>query len=89
MIATSKELVAFREYLTVLSDLERAFQFAGEQIEFRLGLLKGADRYVEILRQGKPVGIKFIEGDSVAQAIKDVAGAVNLGAPPGRNYLTP
>jgi hypothetical protein len=78
MIATSKELVAFRDYSTVLSDLERAFQFAGEQIEFRLGLRMGKDRYVEILRKGKSIGIKFIEGDSVAQAIKDVAEAVRL-----------
>jgi hypothetical protein len=78
MIATGKELVAFRDYLTVLKDLERAFQFAGEQIEFRLGLHEGVDHYVEILRQGKPVGIKFIEGDSAAQAIKDVAGKVPL-----------
>jgi hypothetical protein len=78
MIATDKEYVAFRDYTTVLSDLERAFQYAGEPIEFRLGLLKGKDRYVEILRLGKPVGLKFIEGDSPAQAIKDVAGAVRL-----------
>jgi hypothetical protein len=78
MIATSEDYAAFRDYLTVLSDLERAFQFAGEKIEFRLGIHEGTDRYVEILRDGKPVGIKFIEGDSPAQAIKDVAGAVRL-----------
>jgi hypothetical protein len=78
VIATAKERVAFRDYTTVLSDLERAFQFAGEKIEFRLGLLRGVDRYVEILRDGKKNGIKFIEGDSPAQAIKDVAGAVRL-----------
>jgi hypothetical protein len=78
MIVTDKDCVAFRDYLTVLSDLERAFQFAGEKIEFRLGLLRGKDRYVEILRDGKPANVKFIEGDSPAQAIKDVAGAVRL-----------
>jgi MinD-like ATPase involved in chromosome partitioning or flagellar assembly len=78
MIAGSAEYVAFRDYLTVLGDLERAFQFAGEKIEFRLGLLKGKDRYVEIFYNGKPNNIKFIEGDSLAQAIKDVAGAVRL-----------
>jgi hypothetical protein len=78
MIAADKEYIAFRDYLTVLSDLENAFRFAGEKIEFRLGLLKGQDRYVEILRDGKCNGIKFIEGDSPAQAIKDVAAAVRL-----------
>jgi hypothetical protein len=77
MIAGNKEYVAFREYLTVLSDLERAFQFAGEKIEFRLGL-HGADRYVEILRSGKPRGVKFIKDKSPARAIKDVAAAVVL-----------
>jgi hypothetical protein len=77
VIATDKEYLAFRDYLTVLSDLENAFRFAGEKIEFRLGLHQG-DRYVEILRYGKPENIKFIEGDSPAQAIKDVAGAVRL-----------
>ena len=29
MIATDKERAAFRDYLTVLSDLEEAFRFAG------------------------------------------------------------
>jgi hypothetical protein len=78
MIAASKELVAFRDYSTVLSGLEWVFQLTGEKIEFRLGLFEGKDRYVEILRLGKPVGIKFIEGDSPAQAISDVASAVRL-----------
>jgi hypothetical protein len=78
MIATNKERVAFHDYLTVLSGLERVFQFAEEEIEFRLGLCEGKDRYVEILRAGKPIGIKFIEGDSPTQAIKDVAAAVRL-----------
>ena len=78
MIATDKQRFAFRDYLTVLSDLENAFRFAGENIEFRLGILGGVDRYVEILRNGKKNGIKFIEGDRPAQAIKDVAGAVKL-----------
>jgi hypothetical protein len=78
MIATDKEYAAFRDYFTALNNLERTFQFAGEKIEFRLGLLGGEDRYVEILYNGKPNGIKFIEGDSPARVIKDVAGAVRL-----------
>jgi hypothetical protein len=78
MTAAAKEYAAFRDYLTVLIYLERAFQFAGEKIEFRPGLHGATERYVEILRDGKKNGIKFIEGDSPAQAIKDVAGAVCL-----------
>ena len=78
MIATDKERAAFRDYLTVLSDLEEAFRFAGENIEFCLGLRMKKDRYVQIFYNGKAGNIKFIEGDSVAQAVKDVAGAVRL-----------
>jgi hypothetical protein len=78
MIATSKEYVAFRDYSTVLSDLEEAFRFTGINIEFCLGLRGGTDRYVQIIYNGKPGNIKFIEGDSPAQAIKDVAAAVML-----------
>jgi hypothetical protein len=78
MIATSKELVAFRDYSTVLSDLEVAFRFAGVNIEFGLGLRGKKDRYVQIFYNGMPGNIKFIEGDSPAQAIKDVAAAVRL-----------
>jgi hypothetical protein len=78
MIATDKDRVAFRDYFTVLSDLEEAFRFAGEKIEFRLGLLKGKERYVEILRRRKLVGIAFIGNSGPAQAIKKVAGAVPL-----------
>jgi hypothetical protein len=78
MIAGKKELDAFRDYSTVLSDLEEAFRFSGENIEFCLGLRGGKDRYVQIYYNGKPGNIKFIEGDSPAQAIKDVAAAVKL-----------
>jgi hypothetical protein len=78
MIATDKEYVAFRDYSTVLSDLEEAFRFAGVNVEFLLALRGGKDRYVQIIYNGKPGNIKFIEGDSPAQAIKDVAAAVRL-----------
>jgi hypothetical protein len=78
MIAGNKELVAFRDYFDSLRGLEDAFQVAGEKIEFRLKLLEGKDRFVEIFYNGKPNNVKFIEGDSPAQAIKDVASAVRL-----------
>jgi hypothetical protein len=78
VIADTKELAAFRDYSTVLSGLEEAFRFAGENIEFLLGLRGGKDRYVQIIYNGKPGNIKFIEGGSPAQAIKDAAAAVRL-----------
>jgi hypothetical protein len=73
-----KEMWAFREYLSALRDPEEAFRSAGERLEFHLKLHEEGGRYVEILRQGRPVGLKFIEGDSPAQAIKDVAEQVPL-----------
>jgi hypothetical protein len=78
MIATEKECVAFRDYLAGLRSLEEAFQSAGEKIEFRLKLHEGKDRYVEILHNGKLTGLKFIEGDSPALAVKEVGGEVPL-----------
>jgi hypothetical protein len=78
MIAGNKECFAFRDYLFPLNKLEEAFQSAGEKIEFHLKLSQGKGRYVEILCQGKPVNVQSIEGDSPAQAVKDVAGAVRL-----------
>ncbi|MDR1316560.1 MAG: hypothetical protein LBK13_06770 [Spirochaetales bacterium] len=78
MTAGAKEYAAFRDYLPVLSDLERAFRFAGEEIEFRLALFAGKERYAEIRRNGKPASAAFIGGGSPAQALKDVARAVIL-----------
>jgi hypothetical protein len=78
MIAGNRELFAFRRYSAPLSSLESAFQFAGEQIEFRLGIRKEVGRYIEILLLGKLVGIAFVEGCSPAQIIKKVAAEVPL-----------
>jgi hypothetical protein len=77
MIAAYKTVDAFRGYLTVLGELERMFQFAGEKIEFRLKVFAGKDLCVEILREGKAASAAFI-GGSPAQALKDVARAVIL-----------
>lgn len=78
MKANRKERAAFRDCFAVLGRLEEAFRLAGENIEFRLSLRMGKDRYVEIIRNGTINALKFIEGDSPAQAIQDVAGAVRL-----------
>jgi hypothetical protein len=78
MKANKKERFAFRNYFTVLSDLEKLFRLAGENIEFRLCLQGGENRYVEIIRNGTINALKFIEGDSPAQAVKDVAAAIKL-----------
>jgi hypothetical protein len=70
--------MAFQGYLVALSELERAFRSAGVNIEFRMRFPGGQNRLVEILRDGKSVCAKSIEGDSPAQAIRDVAEAVRL-----------
>jgi hypothetical protein len=78
MISGMKALFEFRDYNAALRSLEQAFQFAGEQIEFRLGLHEGRYRYVEILHNGELVNTTYIKDGSPAQAIKDVAGEVPL-----------
>jgi hypothetical protein len=78
MTANTKERAAFRDCLAVLNDLEKVFRLSGADIELRLGLIKGKDRYVEILCREKPVGLAFVDGCSPVQVIKKVAREVPL-----------
>jgi hypothetical protein len=78
MKANKKERYAFRDCFAALGKLEEAFRLAGENIEFRLNLRGGKDPYVEIIRNGTINALKFIEGDSPAQAVRNVAAAARL-----------
>jgi hypothetical protein len=69
---------AFKDFLTPLEALEKAFREAGVDITFR-GIYTGnGGKRVEILRYGLSDRVVSIEGDNPAQAIKDVAGAIRL-----------
>jgi hypothetical protein len=78
MIVTDYARQAFEPYLESIETLEKSFRQAGLDITFR-GIYTGnGGKRVEILKSGFSAGLVFIEGDSPAQAIKDVAGAVRL-----------
>ena len=81
--ATEKARVAFccdREVNMALGFLELAFKHAGLNIEFVGHLFVQPREYkvVFIYRDGHIVKEQSIEGDSPAQAVKDVAEAVML-----------
>jgi hypothetical protein len=69
---------AFEAYLEPLETLEKSFRQAGLDIVFR-GIYTGnGGKRVEILRSGRAGRVAPIEGDSPAQAIKNIACAVKL-----------
>jgi hypothetical protein len=68
----------FEPYLESLTALEKSFQQAGLDIVFRGIYTDSGGKQVEILRSGLSGRITSIEGDSPAQAIKDIARSVRL-----------
>jgi ABC-type branched-subunit amino acid transport system substrate-binding protein len=69
---------AFEPYLESLETLEKSFRQAGLDIVFRGIYTDNGGKRVEILRSGMSGRLVSIEGDSPAQAIKDIANAVKL-----------
>jgi hypothetical protein len=70
---------AFRqEYKMPLRLLERSFQKAGLPIEFNCVVNGYGNKWVQILYNGRLPKVINIEGDSPAQAIKDIAERVEL-----------
>jgi hypothetical protein len=69
---------AFAEYEASLQLLEEAFNKTGMQIDFVCHTTPLDEKYVHILYNGRTNAKQSIEGDSPAQAVKDVAGAVRL-----------
>lgn len=68
----------FTDYTPSLELLENTFQSTGMQIDFVCATTPGNQKYVHILYNGRTNAKQYIEGDSPAQAIKDVAMAVKL-----------
>jgi hypothetical protein len=70
---------AFAEYEPSLRSLENSFRKAGVSITFEAGLLpENGGRIIFINNGRRIVKSIMIEGDSPAQAVKDVAAAVRL-----------
>lgn len=80
---TEEEANEFNDYIEPIRGLEKAFRDAGVNIEFTLTVWKE----IETCREGKAVVINYhapygnsisIQGDSPAQAVKNIAAAVSL-----------
>jgi hypothetical protein len=70
---------AFAEYEPSLRALENSFRKAGVPVTFEpVDLPEGGGRVIFIRNNGRVVKSLMIEGDSPAQAVKDVAAAVRL-----------
>ena len=70
---------AFAEYDPSLRALERSFRQAGVPVTFEPVVLpESGSRVVFIRNNGRITKSQQIEGDSPAQAVKDVAAAVRL-----------
>jgi hypothetical protein len=78
MILNSQYKAAFAEYEAPLRQLEKAFDSAGMLISFGCFVAAFNNKMVEIYQNKKRAKIICIEGDSPAQAVKDVAQAVAL-----------
>jgi hypothetical protein len=72
-----QDVIAFKDYLTPLRNLEKSFKAAGLNIEFN-AFINSEMRVIGIIYDGRPKNCIAIEGDSPAQAVKDVAAAVRL-----------
>ena len=69
---------AFADYEVPLQLLEEAFCKTGLPIVFVCQTTPIGEKYVHILYNGRTNAKQYIEADSPAQAIKDVAKAVRL-----------
>jgi hypothetical protein len=78
MILDPQHKAAFAEYEVPLRMLERAFKVAGLRLSFRCFVAPLNNKMVDIIIKNKSVWIACIEGDSPAQAVKDVAAGVRL-----------
>ena len=72
----SCDIPAFEGYTPALKALESSFRKAGLGIGFLADCPPGRGKVIHIREKARIVTTICIEGDSPAQAVKDVAGAV-------------
>jgi len=79
MIIDEQHKAAFAEYEAPLRQLEMVFHSAGLVVSFRCFVAPGNNKMVDVLYKNKSRNkLICIEGDSPAQAVKDVAAGVRL-----------
>jgi nicotinamidase-related amidase len=78
MILDPQHKDAFEDYREPLKSLEEAFRKSGITVTFFAFEAPLGNKLIQILRGKTVVKTVCIEGDSPAQAIKDVAQAVKL-----------
>jgi hypothetical protein len=78
MILDEQHEAAFQRYSKPLRKLERTFKKAGHPLTLHCFEDSSGNRMVRIIPQKASVKIVCIEGDSPAQAVKDVAAGVRL-----------
>jgi hypothetical protein len=72
------DIPAFDDYTPALKALERSLRKAGLGINFLADVSPTYGKNIHIRKQARIIKTICIEGDSPAQAVKDVAGAVPL-----------
>jgi hypothetical protein len=78
MIIDEKVQAAFAEYEKPLGFLQSSFILAGLAVGFNCLIDPVYGKVVEVYKDNKSSRIICIEGDSPAQAVKDVAAGVRL-----------
>jgi len=79
MIINEEHKAAFAEYEKPLRHLEKAFNKTGLAVRFYCFVAPPDNKMVDIVRlTGGRLNLVCIEGDSPAQAVKDVAKGVRL-----------
>jgi hypothetical protein len=72
------DISAFDDYTPALTALESSFRKAGLKISFLADYSPTHGKKIHIRKNAKILKTIYIEGDSPAQALKDVAQAVQL-----------
>jgi hypothetical protein len=78
MLLDPKDQAAFKGYVDALRSLEASFREAGVPLSFYAFEAPLENKMVQIIRGKAVIKTVCIEGDNPAQAVKDVAAAVEL-----------
>jgi hypothetical protein len=80
MKSNLKDNASFKDFMKPIKKLEKAFQSAGIPVEIEFKRTDSHGKVIDVLSKTNPYyrHSVSIEGDSPAQAIKDIAAAIRL-----------